>query len=179
LPAAAEPARAKPIQTIRDSLIANSNYFNRCHRKKQSDSCGLTKKAEPPGTKTMKPLKSLRTTDSANPGWLRRLVRRMVNLHNRAAFRVGRAIAWNTGKHHDKEPDASTPQDPLTLSELLLGLGSEPPTCEPRQAVPSTWKSRLADCISATARSWRTRLGRVLVLAYKKSNGANPPNEKS
>ena len=37
--------------------------------------CCLTKKAEPPGTCDMKPLKSLRTTDSANPGWLRRLVR--------------------------------------------------------------------------------------------------------
>ena len=36
---------------------------------------GLTKKAEPPGTCDMKPLKSLRTTESANPGWLRRLVR--------------------------------------------------------------------------------------------------------
>ena len=30
----------------------------------------------------MKPLKSLRTTESANPGWLRRLVRQHVSLQN-------------------------------------------------------------------------------------------------
>ena len=44
-------------------------------KKKRYSHSSLTKKAEPPGTCDMKPLKSLRTTDSANPGWLRRLVR--------------------------------------------------------------------------------------------------------
>src|ERR1019366_7102724 len=53
-------------------LTSNSNYFNLSHRKKQSDSCGLTKKAEPPPTNGVNRDSG---TASANGGWLRRLVR--------------------------------------------------------------------------------------------------------
>ena len=124
---------------------------------------GLTKKAEPPPTRSVNRDSG---TDSANGGWLRRLVRRLVS-HTKSLLvqnirHCGHYASYNT--NNDKPTDNSTDANEC-VEILILGAGSNP-------------TNKISKASDKCTEEWSGNIRVIIILAITKSREASS-REKS